>query len=65
MRVSASHPASLAGQTWALPKSAYAQPVLDASSRANGDVRDDGVGEWVVTAKQGTAFSFTATLAGR
>jgi len=59
LRITASHVSSLARHTWAFPKTGYSRPVLTAGSTANGTVRDDGQGEWLVTANSGKSLTFT------
>ena len=51
------HPSSLADQTWLLPKSRYALPII-VSGR--GSVLTTDSSDWVVTASSGTAMKFIA-----
>jgi hypothetical protein len=53
----ASHPTSLASMTWLLPKSVYAQPVVNSGTARV----TDGGSTWLVTATRGTNLVFTST----
>jgi hypothetical protein len=52
----ASHPSSLASMTWLLPKTAYAQPLVNSGAATV----SDGGGAWVVAATGGTSLVFTS-----
>jgi hypothetical protein len=58
--VDASHPSSLAHQTWFLPRSAFAKPVVQVGTAT---VSDDGE-RWIVVAGEGKSLRFTAPRAG-
>jgi hypothetical protein len=54
--VSANHPATLAHQTWFLPRSAFTKPLIKAGAAT---VRDDGE-RWIVVAGDGKNLRFSA-----
>ena len=56
--IQASHPTSLAEQTWVLPKSQYLRPVL---YRGSAVIREEAT-EWVVTVTRGQIVQFKVAL---